>query len=109
LLIALVGGSTSATEGISQSGNTVNNMLLITIEPARLHDTRQSRTEVDRVIEYLRQSTPRASSAPVVVPGDPERAARVAGQSTGVSLPKAIWNELLACAAAFGVSARSTT
>jgi len=106
LLVALFGGNTSAANPENHD-STINNMLLLVIDPKRLHEGGRSRAETDRFVEYLRTSPSAVPGQPVVVPGDPERAVRAALRWSGIAIPGNTWRALLETGAALGVSLAS--
>lgn len=101
LLAVLVGGRSSAPHP-SMQDSTINNLLLIVLDPSRLHDRAASGTESDRLIGYLRDSPRRSPDQPVLVPGDPERASRQTLLASGIELPGEVWRELVATAQSVG-------
>ncbi len=101
---ALVGGLTIAPHHPRVHG-VVNNMLEIVIDPARLTDMKQLKSEIDAVFAYFKASPPADPSAPVLVPGDPERLSRGARLANGIPIDATTWGELKAAANMAGLGA----
>jgi uncharacterized oxidoreductase len=82
----------------------VNNMLTITIDPARLGTADSLAAEVARVVDWVRASPAAAGHDGVRVAGEPELAARRA-RADGVPVDAQTWRQLEAAAEALGLGA----
>ncbi|MCW5771715.1 MAG: malate/lactate/ureidoglycolate dehydrogenase [Rhodospirillaceae bacterium] len=94
---ALIGGHTIAPRHDRHLG-TVNNMLVIAIDPARLTDLGELKREIDDIVGYFKASPPFESGVPVLVPGEPERMNRAARLVEGIPIDETTWGELRAAA-----------
>jgi hydroxycarboxylate dehydrogenase B len=101
---ALIGGLTIAPHHPRTHG-VINNMLEIVIDPARLSDMQQLKSEIDAVVAYFKASPPADPAAPVLVPGDPERLSRAARIANGIPIDATTWGELKAAADTAGLGA----
>ncbi len=100
---AMTGGGT-AQPGNPRPDSIVNNMLSIIIDPRRLVDESYFRAEVDAMIDHIKGSPPADPDAPVLVPGDPERAARAEREANGIPIDDATWEQILAAAESLGLA-----
>jgi uncharacterized oxidoreductase len=95
LLAGGLSGGPTIHPGNPRAGGTVNNMLAILIDPARLAGVEWLRREVDGFVEYVKASPPADAAAPVLVPGDPERIARDQRARRGIDVDATTWEEIL--------------
>jgi uncharacterized oxidoreductase len=103
LACALSGGPTIQPAN-PRLGGTVNNMLAILIDPARLAGIDWFRREVEGFVAYVKASPPAHPGAPVLVPGDPERIAREERARTGIYVDATTWGEILEAGEKVGLS-----
>jgi hydroxycarboxylate dehydrogenase B len=76
-----------------------NNMLSIYIAPA-IYDTEHAvPAEVARFVEWIRSSPPARADAPVLLPGEVERAMRRERMEKGIPIDSKTWDDLVAAAA----------
>ena len=73
LLGGALGGLFTMQPGNVRSGNTINNMLSIIIDPEAVSDRKAFEREVSAMIEYIYESEPAEGFSGVLIPGDPER------------------------------------
>jgi uncharacterized oxidoreductase len=99
---ALSGGPTIQPDN-ERKGGTINNMFAVLVDPARLAGVDWLRREIDGFIDYVKGSPPADATAPVLVPGDPERIARAERSRTGVSVDATTWEEILQSGEAIGL------
>jgi len=95
LLAGALSGGPTIQPGNVRLGGTINNMLAVLIDPARLAGVDWLRREIDGFLDYLKASPPADPAAPVLVPGDPERIAREERARTGIPVDAATWEEIL--------------
>jgi hydroxycarboxylate dehydrogenase B len=103
LLATTLSGGPSIQPGNPRAGGIINNMLSILIDPARFAGVDWFRREVDGFVEFVKASPPADPTAPVLVPGDPERLAREARLRDGIEVDATTWEEILAAADAVGL------
>src|SRR5204862_4825275 len=96
LLAGALSGGPTIQPGNPRLGGTVNNMLAVLVDPARLAGVDWLRREIDGFVEYVKASPPADPKAPVLVPGDPERLAREERARTGIPADATTWEEILA-------------
>jgi len=95
LLAGGLSGGPTIQPGNPRLGGTINNMLAVLIDPARLAGVDWLRREIEGFVEYVKASPPADPAAPVLVPGDPERIAREARAHTGIDVDATTWEEIL--------------
>jgi uncharacterized oxidoreductase len=95
LLAGALSGGPTIQPGNPRAGGTINNMLAILIDPARLAGVDWLRREIDGFVEYVKASPPVDPNEPVLVPGDPERIARAERSRTGIVVDPTTWEEIL--------------
>jgi len=81
----------------------LNSMLCIVIDPQRLGNLASFGEESLAFIDWLRHSPPAPGSEGVVMPGEPERAARLARMREGISLDDVTWQEIVRAGEKVGV------
>jgi uncharacterized oxidoreductase len=99
----LSGGGTIQPDNARLNG-VVNNMTTFLVDPARLAGADWLAREVDGFVSYVKASPPADAAAPVLVPGDPERAAMAERRRDGIPIDDATWEELLAAGAKVGLT-----
>jgi uncharacterized oxidoreductase len=104
LLAGALSGGPTIQPGNVRHGGTINNMFAVLIDPARLAGTDWLRREIDGFIDYVKASPPATAGEPVLVPGDPERAARQERARTGIAVDATTWEELLQSGEKVGLS-----
>lgn len=80
-----------------------NGMLSIYVDPARFDDGHDWASSVKEYVDFVHGLRPRDAAAPVLVPGDPERARR-AERAPGLPLPGEAWASILAAGAELGLN-----
>jgi hydroxycarboxylate dehydrogenase B len=104
LLAAALSGGPTIQPGNTRHGGVINNMLTVLLDPARLGGTDWLRRETDGFLAYVKASPPADPAAPVLVPGDPERAARAMRSASGIEIDAITWGEILTAAESVGVA-----
>lgn len=104
LLAGGLSGGGTLQPGNPRLGGTVNSMLAILIDPARLAGVEWLRREVDGFVDYVKASPPADPSAPVLVPGDPERMARAERLRTGIAVDDTTWEDILQAGEKLGLA-----
>jgi uncharacterized oxidoreductase len=108
LLAAALSGGPTLQPGNARLGGTVNNMLTLLVDPARLAGVEWFRREIDGFIDYVKASPPAHAASPVLVPGEPERLAREERAHTGIAVDTTTWEEILQAAEKVGLSRGET-
>ena len=75
---ALTGGATTRPETTTMQHGVWNNMLAIVFDPARLNSGAAFGAEVQAFVEWVQSSALRSGAQAILMPGDPERASRIA-------------------------------
>lgn len=96
---ALTGGGTNQPGNPNDRG-IVNGMMGFLLDPARLAENPGFSQEVDAICEHVQASAP----GRVLLPGDPERAARAERMAHGIPLDDVTWGDLSACATRLGIA-----
>jgi uncharacterized oxidoreductase len=91
---ALSGGGTWHRQADGRRA-VLNSMLCILIDPARLGSLASFGEESLAFIDWLRHSPPAPGSEGVVLPGEPERAARAQRKREGIAIDDATWQEIV--------------
>ena len=99
----LTGGGTIQPEH-PRLGGVINHMMTVLIDPARLVDLDWMRAEIDALIAYVKESPAADPAKPVMVAGDPERAARIARRRDGIEIEDATWAEMLEAGEKLGLA-----
>jgi uncharacterized oxidoreductase len=99
---ALTGGGTIQDDN-PREGGIINNMLSIIVDPERLVDADWLGAEIDALVAYVKRSPRAADDTPVMVAGDPERAARIARDRDGIPIDDTTWSGVLDAAKTIGV------
>jgi len=95
LLAGALSGGPTIQPGNARRGGTVNNMFAVLVDPARLAGVDWLRREIDGFVDYVKASPPADPTAPVLVPGDPERMARDERARSGIYVDATTWDEIL--------------
>ena len=72
-----------------------HDMFAVLIDPARFAGVEWLRCEIDGLLDYVKASRPADPQKPVLVPGDPERAAHEERSRTGIAIDATTWKEIL--------------
>lgn len=99
LAAALTGGETTRPANLKYQSGVWNNMLAIVFDPQRLRSGTAFADEVGAFVDWVRSAALQDGSAGILMPGDPERAARRA-RAAAIPLDAATVAELDAAAAA---------
>lgn len=94
LLAGALSGGPTIQPGNPRLGGIINNMLTVLIDPARLAGVDWLRRELDGFLDYVKASPPADASAPVLVPGEPERLAAAERSRTGITVDPTTWGEI---------------
>jgi uncharacterized oxidoreductase len=97
-------GGPTIQPGNVRAGGTINNMFAVLIDPARLAGVEWLRREIDGFVEYVKASPAAEPNASVLVPGDPERAARAERARRGIEIDATTWEEILQAGEKVGLS-----
>ncbi len=92
---ALAGGPRSG-EGFK--AGLANGMMSIVLDPGRLIDGGWFDDAVARLIDYVKASPAANPDEPVLVPGEPERAARAQRGRDGIPIDPTTWKQISGCA-----------
>jgi uncharacterized oxidoreductase len=104
LLAGALSGGPTIQPANPRLGGTINNMLAVLLDPARFAGVGWLRREIDGVADYVKASPPADPAAPVLLPGDPERAAREERARAGLTVDPTTWQEILEAAEAVGLA-----
>ncbi len=103
LLAGALSGGPTIQPGNERRGGTVNNMFAVLIDPARLAGLDWFRREIDGFVDYVKASPPADPTAPVLVPGAPERLARAERGRAGIAVDATTWEEILGAGEQLGL------
>jgi len=103
MLAGAVTGSGTMKPERQGAETTTNGMLTVVIDPGRITDKSWMIDEIAAMTDYITQSPPRNANEPVLIPGDPERANRLARLRDGVPIDDETWREIAAAARAVNV------
>jgi uncharacterized oxidoreductase len=95
LLAGALSGGPTIQPGNVRHGGTINNMFAVLLDPARLAGVDWLHREIDGFVDYVKASPPAKSAEPVLMPGDPERAARDERGRAGIVVDTTTWEEVL--------------
>ncbi len=104
LLAGLLSGYGTLQPGAPRLGGIINTMFAIVVDPARFADPAWIRREQDAMMAYALASPPANPDAPVLAPGDFERAARADRDAHGAPLSDGVIGHLRALGGELGVS-----
>ncbi len=79
---------------------------LLALDPARFRPAGELQAGVDELGGELRSTRPLDAARPVLVPGDPERAARAERERLGIPLSRSVVEDVRGVARASGVAFR---
>lgn len=82
-----------------------NGMLSIYMTPAQFGAREAFAAEIRSYLDYFRSARPAKAGEAVLLPGEPERAARAERLADGVPLPDEVWEGLRQCGAGHGLDA----
>jgi uncharacterized oxidoreductase len=99
----LSGGGTIQPDNPRLHG-VINNMTTFLVDPRRLAGADWLGREVDGFVRYVKASPAANPALPVLVPGDPERAAAADRRRHGIPIDDATWEELLAAGEKLGLT-----
>jgi hydroxycarboxylate dehydrogenase B len=84
----------------------INSMFAILVDPTRLDpDATARQARIDGIAAFLRAARPVDPAAPVLAPGDAERAMRETRRRDGIPLDDETWGQIVAAAKSVGVAA----
>ena len=98
----LTGGGTIQPENVRDS-RIINNLFGLVFDPATLGDAGWMAQEFAAMVAYAQASPPADPAAPVLMPGDPERARATERWQHGIPLPEGTWSALLEAADMAGI------
>ncbi|HJQ60678.1 MAG TPA: malate/lactate/ureidoglycolate dehydrogenase [Vineibacter sp.] len=102
---ALTGGLTHSPKTIkSNSGDIVNNMLSILIDPAKLGGHDVWRQDTQDFVAWVKSARPQPGVDQVLVPGEPERMRRADRLAKGVAIDATTWGQLCDTARLVGMT-----
>jgi uncharacterized oxidoreductase len=100
----LTGGGGCRPETDHEHDTIINNMLSVIIDPTRLVSAAFYRSELDATLAHVKASPPMDADAPVLAPGDPERATLVLRERDGIPLDEESWRELVEAGVSTGIA-----
>lgn len=103
LACELLAGALTGSGATGPGEGPYNGMLSIYIDPDRLDEAGGWGASVGAYIDFVRSARPADPSRPVMIPGDPERAARADRLANGLPLPADTWESLVAAAREVGL------
>ena len=95
LLAGGLSGGGTLQPGNVRHGGVINNMFAVLVDPEQLAGAEWLGREFDGFVSYVKASPPTDPSAPVLVPGDPERWTREERGRTGIPIDATTWTEIL--------------
>ena len=98
LLAGGLSGGGTIQPGNPRRGGIINNMFAVVIDPARFSDPDWLRAEIDATVAYVKASPPAEAGTPVMVAGEPERAARLVRARDGLPIDDTTWDGILEAA-----------
>jgi uncharacterized oxidoreductase len=99
----LAGALTGSGAAMGGSERSHNGMLSIYLDPGLMDDGHGWAASVSAYIDHVRACPPADPVAPVMTPGDPERARRAERQANGLPLAPDVWESLLAAGESKGL------
>jgi uncharacterized oxidoreductase len=101
---ALTGGLTHSPKTIKDNtGDIVNNMLSIIIDPAKLGGSDVWQQDTQDFVAWVKSSRPQPGTDQVLVPGEPERMRRADKLAKGVAIDETTWGQLCDTARMVGI------
>lgn len=104
LLAGALGGGGTIPTVARQPGRITNNMLSFVLDPARLPGAPRSGEEMAAVLGFVKASPPADPAAPVLVAGEPERAARAQRLAGGIPVDAATWDQIVDAGRSVGLA-----
>jgi uncharacterized oxidoreductase len=104
LLAGALAGGRTAQPAHPQTGDIINNMLSVIIDPEVFGPRALFLDEIAAMIAYIKSARPRAGFDEVLVPGEPERRRRAERLAHGIEVDEATWAEILAAAGTLGLA-----
>lgn len=103
-MVEVLGGALTGTGAPDENrARWANGMLSFYIDPQVIDPDAFFPAEVDRYVSYFKSSRPAKSGEPVLVPGEPEIAARAKRLAEGVPLPDDTWTSIAQAALKVGL------
>jgi uncharacterized oxidoreductase len=99
----LLSGGGTLQPGNEPQYSIINNFLCVLIDPSKMVDQDWMQSEFDAMVEYTRSSRPADPEAPVLMPGDPERAMQKE-RAEGIPVDKVTWEQIVEAAEKLGVA-----
>lgn len=96
LLAGVLGGGGAGHAGLRDRDTIVNSMFVVVVDPRRFADDVWLAGELGLLRAYAHASRPADPAAPVLVPGDPERATHAERSRQGIPLDETTWAQLQA-------------
>jgi uncharacterized oxidoreductase len=107
LICELLGGGLTGGggghPGTPNDRGTLNGMLAIVLDPARLVDVPWFQQDIADTVEWFKASPPRDPQQKVLVAGEPERIARRQRLEDGIAIDTTSWGEIVEAARSVGV------
>lgn len=103
LLGGVLSGGGTMQPGNKRDRSIFNHTLIVAIDPDHFVDRAWFDAETAALLAHAKAAPPRDPAAPVLVPGEPEAASRIA-RGAGIPIDPATWGELATVAAGFGVT-----
>jgi len=108
-LSAVIGVGTSIEQTLDSEAIN-NNLFGILLDPDRLGSDDAGRAaRLDAYTAYLRSSEPRIPGQPVLLPGEPERAARAKRSAEGIPVDAETWRQIVEAGRHVGVDVEAVT
>lgn len=104
----LSGGGTIQPEN-ARKGAIVNNMTTIVIDPASMASMTWLQHEYDAMLEYVRSSDAPDPANPILIAGEPERAASAERQAHGITISDQEWEKIVAAGISVGMAPEAFT
>lgn len=104
LMSGVLSGGGTIQPGNERLEGIINTMTAIVLDPARLGDMAWIRDEIDAMATFTKSARPVDPSLPVLLPGEPERIARIERRANGVEVDPQTWDLFLGAAEAVGLS-----
>ena len=100
---ALIGGATIAPHHAREDG-IVNSMFSLIVDPAVFGDVSSMRSEVQSIIDWIKQSPPAPGFDAVMMPGEPENRARELRGREGVPIDPKSLRDIIAAGVSLGLA-----
>lgn len=102
LLAGVLSGGATAAPANARDGAVRNNLFAVVFDPARFGSGAWQQSESDAFLDYIAACPPALGTERVLIPGEPEAAARAASVDT-VEMTDAAWRLFADCALSSGV------